>query len=112
MEQQFIPMEYLSSDGRMRFDFLFCYYPDLSTWRIYIINRIRYGLRLRRDFHATHRLHDAGEDYDYICWGGIISTFEQAEAVASLWADSTSIMLNTGRPFDEVCRELQDKEGY
>lgn len=112
MEQQFIRMEYLSCDGRMRFDFLFCYYSDLGTWRIYIINRIRYGLRLRRDFHTTHRLHDAGEDYDYICWGGTISTFEQAEAVASLWSDSTSIMLNTGRPFDEVCRELQNKEGY
>lgn len=112
MEQQFIRLEYLSCDGRMLFDFLFCYYPDLGTWRIYIINRIRYGFRLRKDYHATHRLHDAGEDYDYICWGGTISTFEQAKAVASLWADSTSIMLNTGRPFDEVCRELQNKEEY
>ena len=50
--------------------------------------------------------------YSIICWGGVINTFEQAKAVASLWADATSIMLNTGRSFDEACRELRDKEGF
>ena len=110
MLEQCIPMEYRSSDGMMYLNFLFCYYSDLRTWRIYIIDDIPYDANLRNNFHLTHRLRDRGEDYDYICWGGVIATFEQAKAVASLWADCTSIMLRTGRPFDTICQELKNQE--
>lgn len=101
---------YRSRDDRRTFCFLFCLYSDLNTWRIYIINDIPYCAAHANNFHLTHRLHDRGEDYDYICWGGAISTIEQAMAVASLWADTTSIMLDTGRPFDTICQELKNQE--
>lgn len=110
MLTQHLRRDYRSRDGTMMFDFLFCQYSDLNTWRIYIINRIPYGIRLIHNFHLTHRLHDTGEDYDYICWGGTIATLEQAMAVASLWADCTAEMLRTGRPFDDICKDLQNQE--
>lgn len=101
---------YRTSDGSMLFDFLFCEYSDLNTWRIYIINNISYSALLSDNYHLTHRLHDIGEDYDYICWEGSIATLDKAKAVASLWADCTAIMIKTGRGFDSICAELLKKE--
>lgn len=103
-------LEYRSSDGTVCYDFLFCYYDDLHTWRIYIIKPVPYpDTAYYESFHYTHRLHDAGEDYDYICWGGTISTLTQAKAVASVWGDVTAIMIRTGRPFDVIFNEIKNR---
>ena len=99
-------MTYRTSDGSRVIEFYFvdCGPPD--GWRIYILSRIFYRFR-NASPHATHRLHDHGETYDYICWAGHIATLEQAKAIAALWADATALYIRNGGSFDTIAARLQ-----
>jgi len=91
----------------MRFDFVFMDCGSSIGWRIYIISNIDYKGR-NTSFHSTHRLHTAGETYHYICWAGRISTLAQAKAVASLWADATTLYIRGNDNFDDIVKRLKE----
>jgi len=104
----FVRLDYLTGDRSLRMDFVFMDCGPAIGWRIYIINRVDYRGR-STSAHATHRLHAAGETYDYICWAGRISTLQQAKAVASWWADTTSIYIRSNDSFDTIATRLKNK---
>ena len=99
-------LEYISGDGSQHYDFVFMDCGPIG-WRIYIINRIRYGFR-KKSSHAAHWLKMEGETYKYICWEGKINTLEQAKAVASLWADATAQYIKYGSKFDDIVARLMN----
>lgn len=98
---------YRSSDGSMYFDFVFWHLSQASGWRIYIINDINYGTRPDGSSSA-HWLKDPRDTYRYICWDGMIATFNQAKAVAALWADTTAIYIRSENDsFNSIADKLR-----
>ena len=101
-------MYYRTSDDLMTMDFYFMDCGGSTGWQIYIINDIDYKGR-DTSSHATHRNHFTGDTYKSICWNSRINTLDEAKAIASLWADTTSryIMLGkNGIGFDEIVKKL------
>lgn len=98
-------LTYRSSDGSLYVDFYFAEYGDSGGWRIYIISPINY--RGHPDsLNITHRIQAGGESYPYICWSQRIATYENALAVAALWADVTALYVQGKGTFDEIARKL------
>ncbi len=65
-------------------------------FRVYIDQGMDYGNR-GSGSHATHRLTDGHGKY--VCWNKEIPDWENAEDVASLWAESTQNYIRTGKRF-------------
>ena len=97
--------DYRTSDGSMYIGFGFCNLGFLKGWRIYIIEDIDYEGR-DISYHATHRLYYDGDEYACICWEGKLRSFEEAKAVASLWADCTSLYIQGKGSFDAIAKRL------
>ena len=97
-------LDYRSSDGNMYFSFCFCRVGPFKGWKIQIVEPIDYQGR-DTSGHATHRLF-YDNDYDCICWDGRISTLEKAKAIASLWADTTSLYISGEESFDAIAARL------
>ena len=104
----FVRLEYTTGDRSLRVDFVFMDCGPAIGWRVYIISSVDYRGRSSAAY-ATHRSHDAGETYDYICWRGRISTLQQAKAIASLWADTISIYVRSNESFDTIASRLKNK---
>lgn len=102
-------LQYRSSDDSLTFDFVFWHLSQVEGWRIYIINKIDYGSH-DHSSHYAHWLHDFRDTYPYICWAGTIETFDQAKAVASLWADATALYVkpNEYRNFNQIVSDLNN----
>lgn len=102
-------LQYRSSDDSLTFDFVFWHLSQDEGWRIYIINKIDYGPH-DHSSHYAHWLHDFRDTYPYICWAGTIETFDQAKAVASLWADATALYVkpNEYRSFNQIVSDLNN----
>ena len=102
-------LQYRSSDNSMTFDFVFWHLSRDEGWRIYIINSVNYGSH-DCSSHAAHWLHDYSDTYPYICWAGKINTYNQAKAVASLWADATALYIRPSerRSFDQIVSDLNN----
>lgn len=100
-------LKYRSSDDSLTFDFVFWHLSEDDGWRIYVINSIDYGSHDHTS-HDAHWLHDPRDTYKYICWAGKIDTFDQAKAVASLWADATALYVkpNEYRSFNQIVSDL------
>ena len=92
---------YKTYDGTLKIDFVFYYGGSSIGWRIYIINSIDYKGR-DTSFHKTHRLHFEKDTYPCVCWKGILTSLEQARAVASFWADVTAEYIKSGNSFDTI----------
>ena len=107
--QPYERLQYRSSDDSLTFDFVFWHLSKEEGWRIYIINGVNYGSH-DCSSHAAHWLHDYSDTYPYICWAGKIETYNQAKAVASLWADATALYVrpHEHRNFNQIVRDLQD----
>ena len=104
-------MFYQTSDDAMLMEFYFVDYGENIGWRVYIISDIDYMGR-DESAHGTHRNHFDGEFYKCICWQYRIDTLDDAMAIASLWADVTSIYIRLGRSglgFDEIVKRLLKK---
>lgn len=56
--------------------------------------------------NITHRIQAGGESYPYICWSQRIATYENALAVAALWADVTALYVQGKGTFDEIACKL------
>lgn len=95
----------------MMFEFVF-YNMGADGWRIYIITDIDYKGKDAFS-HDAHWLKDREDTYRYICWDGKIDTYEQAKAVASLWADCTYLYINDrfNRTFDMIALTLKLQRG-
>ena len=101
-------LDYITGDRSLHVDFVFMDCDPPIGWRIYIISKIDYGVR-NTSSHATHRLHAAGETYNYICWNGRIPTLQEAQAIASLWSDAIALYIRNGGSFDEIVNKLLNK---
>jgi hypothetical protein len=104
-------MYYQTRAPVMIMDFVFMEIGGEHGWRIYIINKIDYQGR-ETDGHSTHRNHFEGDTYPCICWRGRIGSLDEAKAIASLWADTTTVYISLGRRgkgFDEIAAELMKK---
>lgn len=85
-------LSYRTLDQSTDFRFRFVRTAD-GTFRVYILGHPPYAGR-REDSEATHRLSD--RDGQYICWTQPIKTYEQAQAIAKLWAERTMRYIATG----------------
>ena len=102
-------LQYRSSDDSLTFDFVFWHLSQNEGWRIYIINDINYGSH-DHSSAVAHWLHDYRDTYPYICWAGTIDTFDQAKAVASLWADATALYIqpHEERSFNQIVSDFKN----
>jgi hypothetical protein len=86
---------YRTKDGQADYKFSF-EKESSSNWRAYILSQPSYRGRAE-DADSTHRLTNKGRKY--ICWTDRLKTQEQAESVASVWADYTQDYIRTGNKF-------------
>lgn len=86
---------YRTKDGRADYKFSF---EEKSSdhWRAYILAQPSYKSRAT-DADSTHRLTDSGRKY--ICWTDRLTSQQQAESVACVWADHTQDYIRTGNKF-------------
>jgi hypothetical protein len=80
--------------GGVDFTFRFVWLPSTDTWRVYVERQPSYESR-NAGAHATHRL--GLPDRPYICWTDRLTSYEDALAVAALWADATQRYIAFGR---------------
>ena len=106
-------LTYRSSDGSLYVDFLFWNLDSdrindgQHGWRIYIISPIDFKDK-SSSYFETHRLHDSGETYPYICWTNEIKTIKQAKAIASLWADCIALYIKGEGRFNDIASRLMN----
>lgn len=79
--------------GKVDYEFTFAWLPPDNSWRIYIVNQSQYGGRATSEF-KTHRLGLGTRPY--VCWDRPLRTYEDARAIAALWADCTQHYVATG----------------
>lgn len=96
---------YITTYAKMTMDFVFMDCGEDIGWRVYIINDIDYKNR-NTGGHATHRNHFEGDTYPCICWSAKINTFDEAKAIASLWADTTDLYVRSAGGFDEIAESI------
>ncbi len=93
---------YIDIDNYFLFDFVyFDYGHEEPDWRAYIISDVDYHGR-PDDGHSTHRLHESGETYSYVCWSSRIASLHDAMRIAKVWADCTSRYIRSNKVFDEI----------
>jgi hypothetical protein len=80
--------------GRGQYAFTFSWIETERSWRVYIDVQPSYGLRSKGAVE-THRL--GLPSRPYICWTTSLRSYEDARAVAALWADSTQHYIATGQ---------------
>ena len=98
-------LDYRTSDGSMYIEFGFCNLGFFRGWRVYIHEDMDYESR-DASYAATHRMYQEGDRYEHICWTGKIRTFEDAKAIAKIWADSTALYINGQDSFDTIASRL------
>lgn len=81
------------ADGGVDYTFRFAWLAQPQCWRVYIEHQPAYQGR-NSSAHATHRL--GLPNQPYVCWTDPLRTYEQARAVAALWADATQRYIATG----------------
>lgn len=67
-----------------------------GEWRAYIRRQPDYSGR-PTGLHSTHRYHD--NDGYYVCWSEPLSSREDCQTVARLWAEKTENYIRTGESF-------------
>jgi hypothetical protein len=87
-------VRYTSNDGQAQF--AFSIERDDDSFRIYIEEKPSYGNRESSSV-VVHVLHDGR---DYICWEGAINHWNDAEDIATTWAERTHRYITTGTPFN------------
>lgn len=82
------------ASGGVDYTFRFTWIPSQDTWRIFIERQPQYGSRAT-GAHATHRL--GLPNRPFICWTDRLGSYEAAQKVAAMWADSTQRYIATGQ---------------
>ena len=95
---------YTTADKSLTVDFYFLNSIPNAGWRIYIMSTIDYKDR-NIDPIPLHRIYDAENKYDYICWDHPIETLEDARYIARLYAEITTIYIQFGGSFDEIAQQ-------
>ncbi len=85
-------VKYQTNDGGD--NFTFSIERARRSFRIYIEEYPPYSRRAT-DAHSTHRYSDG--DRHYICWDGHLSTWAEAEDIATAWAERTQGYIRTGQ---------------
>lgn len=81
------------ADGGDDYTFRFVWLAQRQAWRVYIERQPPYRGR-NAGAHASHRL--GLPNQPYVCWTDPLRNYEQAKAVAALWADATQRYIATG----------------
>jgi hypothetical protein len=79
--------------GKADYEFTFAWLAPDNCWRVYIEDQPLYRGRNTSDV-STHRLGLGSRPY--VCWDRPLLTYEDARAVAALWADCTQQYIATG----------------
>jgi hypothetical protein len=79
--------------GKADYEFTFAWLAPDNCWRVYIEDQPLYRGRNTSDV-STHRLGLGSRPY--VCWDRPLPTYEDARAVAALWADCTQQYIATG----------------
>lgn len=91
---------YRTQDGRADYGFEFKTMPD-GTERAYIFSQPSYQDRDESP-HPTHRLTDASNGSQYVCWDSPVRSRSDVKNIAKLWADCTQEYIKTGKRFGPV----------